>query len=254
MNSTVSFLAPLTAPLTLLRADWPAPDHVQAYVTTAQANMALHVGDDPQQVLQNRAQLMNQLGVKSIAWLEQKHTTHVVRAADWQQPPVADALWTDEIDRAIAVMTADCLPVFFTDIKGEKVAVAHAGWRGLLNGVLENTVAAMNILPDQLIAWLGPAVSQVAFEVGEEVRAAFIKQNAFAQAAFIPSNRADHWLADLYQLARLRLANLGLTACYGGHYCTYNQADLFYSYRRSAHTGRMASVIFLNNIPFPNNL
>lgn len=244
MNLTASFLTPFT----LLRADWPAPKHVQAYVTTAQANMALHVGDNPQQVLRNRAQLMNQLGVQSIAWLEQKHTTHVVRATDWREPPVADALWSDEFDRAIAVMTADCLPVFFTDIKGKKVAVAHAGWRGLLNGVLENTVAAMNILPNRLIAWLGPAISQAAFEVGEEVRAAFVEQNIATQSAFIPSDRPHHWLADLYQLARLRLAAIGVTACYGGDYCTYRQTDLFYSYRRSAQTGRMASVIFLNNI------
>ncbi len=251
VNELLENSMPTSSSLRLISAQWPAPAQVKAYVTTNQANMALHVGDDPRKVLLNRAQLTEQLQLtQPICWLEQQHTTLVVKADHWQQPPIADAVWTDQPGLACAVMTADCLPVFFTDLKGEKVAAAHAGWRGLLGGVLENTVAAMHTDPAQLIAWFGPAISQAAFEVGEEVRAAFVEQDAEAVAAFIPTEKPNHWLADLYQLARLRLMRLGLTACYGGDYCTYNQSDLFYSYRRSARSvnigGRMASLIWFD--------
>ncbi len=242
--------------ITLIQADWPAPACVRTCVTTRQtgvsegafayANMALHVGDDPQKVLQNRQQLTEQLQLtQPICWLDQQHTTEVVRAELWRQPPVADALWTDQPGLACAVMTADCLPVFFTTMDGQKVALAHAGWRGLLAGILENTVAALGVPAEQLITWFGPAIGLDGFLVGEEVRAAFIEQDPQAEQAFEASIFEDRWFGDIYRLARLRLARLGIAACYGGIYCSHNQGQLFYSYRRAQTTGRMASVIWI---------
>ena len=141
-------------------------------------------------------------------------------------------------------MTADCLPVLFCDDAGSVVAAAHAGWRGLLAGVLEATVAAMGVAAPTLLAYLGPAIGPRAFEVGDEVRSAFVAADAALAAAFTPA-LPGKWLADIYLLARLRLAALGLARVYGGDFCTYRDADRFFSYRRDAQTGRMASMIWL---------
>ncbi|HFE31858.1 MAG TPA: peptidoglycan editing factor PgeF, partial [Gammaproteobacteria bacterium] len=156
----------------------------------------------------------------------------------------ADASVADAPGRVCAVLTADCLPVLFCDRAGTRVAAAHAGWRGLASGVLEATVVQMEVPPDEIIAWLGPAIGPQAFEVGEEVRAAFVDADAGSAAAFV-AHGEDRWLADIDQLARRRLARAGVTAVYGGGRCTYSEAGMFYSYRRDGVTGRMASLVWL---------
>ncbi len=243
--------------------EWPAPANVHAVCTTRETgrssapwgnfNLAQHVGDNPQQVLRNRAILRDQLNLPvEPCWLEQTHGTHAINTALAQARPEgklanADASYALHANSVCVVMTADCLPVLFTDSAGKCVAAAHAGWRGLLNGVLESTLAAMPCENNQLLAWLGPAIGPQAFEVGEEVREGFCKQQAEAQHAFKPTH-PSHYLADIYQLARLRLSNAGVTQIFGGDYCTYSDAKRFYSYRRDGQTGRMASLIWINNL------
>jgi len=158
----------------------------------------------------------------------------------------ADASWTQKPGIACTVMTADCLPVLFCDRAGSRVAAAHAGWRGLAAGVLEATLDKLALPADQVLVWLGPAIGPQAFEVGGEVRDAFVAQHAQATVAFQPSNNAGKFMADIYQLARIRLAERGVVAVYGGDFCTFNDPR-FYSYRRSAQTGRFASLIWLAN-------
>jgi YfiH family protein len=145
------------------------------------------------------------------------------------------------------VMTADCLPILLCDQQGSVVGAAHAGWKGLAAGVIEATVQAMNVAPQNLMAWLGPAISQQAFEVGHEVRAAFIAAHPQATSAFIPASKEEDkkWFADIYALARLRLNALGITQIYGGDRCTYREGELFFSYRRDGMTGRMGTFIWL---------
>jgi hypothetical protein len=144
-----------------------------------------------------------------------------------------------------AVLTADCLPVLLCDRAGSVVAAAHAGWRGLADGVLEATVAAMQVPPEGILAWMGAAIGPQAFEVGDEVRQAFVAQHAEASVAFVLQPTPGKWLADIYQLARIRLKHAGVQAIYGGGRCTFNEADSFYSYRRDGVTGRMAALIWL---------
>lgn len=233
--------------------DWPAPVTVKACVTTrdggvSQApfdtfNLAGHVNDDPGAVAENRARLESALGCEP-AWLSQVHSTSVVRATP-AQIHVADASWTDGRRVACAVLTADCLPVLFCNRSGSRVAAAHAGWRGLAAGMLEATVSAIDSPGDPLMAWLGPAIGPAAFEVGEEVREAFVGPDASCAVAFQPSRNAGRHMADLYQLARLRLAACGVTAVYGGGLCTFNNPR-FFSYRRAAQTGRFASLVWLD--------
>ncbi len=235
--------------------DWPAPATIRARVSTrigslscgpyAGFNVATHVGDDPERVAACRAQLATELGwTRPAQWLEQVHGTDLVEALADSHVPEADACFSREPGQPCVVMTADCLPVLFTCRDGTQVAAAHAGWRGLCQGVLEATLASFACSPDEVLVWLGPAIGPEQFEVGNEVRAAFIAAHAQAYTAFRPSERAGHWLADLYQLARLRLARAGCHAVYGGGFCTYRQSDLFYSYRRTPVTGRMASMIW----------
>lgn len=231
--------------------DWPAPAQIRACVTTRAGgfspspfegfNLGDHVGDDPQAVAQNRTFLAATLGCTP-AWLSQVHSTEVVKA-DPSRVLTADACWTDEHYHACAVLTADCLPVLLCDRSGTKVAAAHAGWRGLAAGILEHTVQALAVAPQELLVWLGPAIGPDVFEVGPEVREAFVAVHPQAEVAFKPSPNAGRYLADLYQLARIRLAALGVTAVYGGGLCTYQEAR-FYSYRRAARTGRFASLIW----------
>ncbi|MNI58407.1 Laccase domain protein YfiH [compost metagenome] len=164
---------------------------------------------------------------------------------EYDGAPDADAACTQQAGQACIVMTADCLPVLFCDRAGTVVAAAHAGWRGLKEGVLEASIAAMGCEPGEILAWLGPAIGPTAFEVGGEVREAFMAEQAEAVAAFVPSANDGKWLADIYLLARLRLARAGVTAIYGGEFCTFSDGDQFYSYRRDGQTGRMASLIWL---------
>lgn len=240
-------------------ADWAAPTNVHALTTTrlggvsimpyAGLNLGDHVDDDPAAVAANRSQLIRELGLKQPPqWLQQVHGIQVVEARADGIVPEADACCSDQPGQACIVMTADCLPVFFADQKGRKVAVAHAGWRGLADGVLEATLNCFDD-PAQVTCWLGPAIGPQAFEVGGEVRTQFCDLLPASEQAFQPvagKEAEDKWLADIYQLARLRLSAAGVTAISGGEHCTYTDSDLFYSYRRDGVTGRMASVIWLD--------
>jgi len=238
-----------------MSAEWPAPAHVRTCITTRRGgcsqgvwkgfNLGDHVGDDPAHVAANRAELERVLGCQP-AWLTQVHGTEVCKA-DPTQVLEADASWTDQPGIACTIMTADCLPVLFSDREGSRVAAAHAGWRGLLDGVLEQTVRRLGGSASELLVWLGPAIGPAAFEVGPEVRDAFIKADARAASAFAPAEREGHWFADLYQLARQRLADVGVRQVYGGEECTWSDAARFFSYRRDGQTGRFASLIWLES-------
>lgn len=239
---------------TIIKPNWPVPPNVFSYATTrlggvskdyyASLNLGLHVGDDEQLVLENRQRLQTSLGYKSIAWLEQVHSA-IATKANASQVLKADASWTDQPELACVVMTADCLPVLFCDKSGQYVAAAHAGWRGLVNGVLEATINQLPVEPNQLMAWLGPAIGPSKFEVGSEVKQAFLEKDSEAELAFRTGLTHDKYFADIYHLAKLRLNKAGVTAVYGGDFCTVSDEDMFFSYRRQAVTGRMASLIWL---------
>lgn len=235
-------------------AEWPAPATVRTLITTraggvskapyATLNLGRHVGDDPQAVAANRALLRAQLPNEPV-WLNQVHGIKVVDAATvGLEAPEADASISRTPGVVCAIMTADCLPVLLADSKGSVVGAAHAGWRGLCNGVIEATVEAMAVPGNELVAWLGPAIGPDAFEVGAEVRAAFLQQDQAADAAFSPLEDGKY-LADIYLLARQRLARLGVAQVHGGDFCTVIERDRFFSYRRDHVTGRMASCIWI---------
>jgi YfiH family protein len=237
--------------------DWPTPPGVCSLITTrrggvsrepfASFNLGDHVGDEARCVHANRAQL-GALLKATPAWLNQVHGTQVVDAARVDPgalPPAADASFTRQCGVGCVVMTADCLPVLFCDDAGQVVAAAHAGWRGLLAGVLEATLAAMGAAPQTVMAYLGPAIGPQAFEVGDEVRAAFVAQDAMAAQAFTPLP-AGKWLADIYLLARLRLSGQGVERVFGGDFCTHSDSARFFSYRRDGQTGRLASLIWIS--------
>lgn len=239
--------------------DWPAPTRVHALMTTRAGgaslppydsfNPASHVGDDPASVAENRRLLRQGLPAGPL-WLNQVHGNTVARF-DGARVPDADASVAFRPGQVCVVQTADCLPVLFCDEAGTVVAAAHAGWRGLAGGVLEETVKAMGVAPERILAWLGAAIGPEAFEVGEEVREAFVSQHALAGVAFRPAlpgtldEAPRKWLADIYALARIRLAAVGVERVFGGGLCTFHDAARFYSYRRDQRTGRMASLIWL---------
>jgi YfiH family protein len=239
---------------TLLIPDWPAPASVQACVTTRAGgvsvtpydslNLGDHVGDAPQAVAVNRGRLTEHFAIRP-AWLSQVHGV-VVAEADPARILEADGSWTSTPGIACTVMTADCLPALFCNRAGTRVAAAHAGWRGLVNGVLEATVEEMAAAPEDILVWLGPAIGPRNFEVGAEVREAFVSHHAQAAEAFVPGAASGKYLADIYQLARVRLAAVGVTAVYGGGLCTIEDTR-FYSYRRANPTGRQAALVWLNN-------
>ena len=234
--------------------DWPAPVNVKALQTTRRGgisgapydslNLGDHVGDAPLAVAHNRI-LLNTLLPSEPVWLEQVHGTKVVNADIADCLPHADACIARHRAAVCVVMTADCLPILLCDTRGTVVGAAHAGWKGLAAGVIESTVRAMDVAPQDLMAWLGPAISQQAFEVGKEVRALFVDADPQTAAAFIPGQQGK-WLADIYRLARLRLNALGTTQIYGGSYCTYRESEKFFSYRRDGVTGRMGTFIWLD--------
>ena len=236
-----------------LLPDWPAPARVKACVTTRAGgvslapfdsfNLAEHVEDDLQAVTHNRQCLSTLIGC-SPAWLRQVHGV-AVADADPAVVAEADASWTAKVGVACAVLTADCLPVLFCDRAGSRVAAAHAGWRGLAAGVLEATLAALAVPASEVLVWLGPAIGPQAFEVGSEVREVFLGTDPQAASAFVPSANAGRFMADLYALARLRLAACGVPSVYGGGFCTVSDPR-FYSYRRAARTGRFASLVWLD--------
>lgn len=233
--------------------DWPAPPNVRALQTTRHGgisqspydslNLGMHVGDIGVNVAANR-QRLNQWVPTEPVWLNQVHGITVVDASVASCVPDADAAYADTRHTVCAVMTADCLPVLICDKAGTIVAAVHAGWRSLLDGVIETTVVAMARPGEELLAWLGPAIGPDAFEVGDEVRSAFMAHDARAGQAF-RSSSAGKWLGDIFMLGRQRLASVGVTAVYGGGLCTYQDADRFFSFRRDDVTGRMASLIWL---------
>lgn len=239
--------------------DWPAPPNVRALQTTRQGgrsanayaslNLGTHVGDTSSSVAQNR-QLLSPLLPDEPIWLNQVHGVEVVdtsHASDW---PRADACIATRSNAVCVVMTADCLPVLFCDDAGTVVGAAHAGWRGLCAGILEQTVCAMHVPPQGLLAWLGPAIGPQAFEVGDEVRSAFLARQSHSASAF-NERPGGKWLADIYQLARLRLAAVGVTRIYGGNFCTFSDSERFYSYRRDGETGRMGTFIWMEQTGQP---
>ena len=246
----------MSHPQGIIAVDWPAPANVRAISTSRiggvscapydSLNLGDHVGDEPSAVLANRDRLrISQQLPSEPCWLQQVHGCHAHYHPQGNTSKiVADASYTDQPEQVCAVMTADCLPLLVCDHLGTKVAAIHAGWRGLCDGIIEQTIAKMALPAEQLMVWLGPAIGPQAFEVGAEVREAFITQQQQAIKAFAPLAHA-HWLANIYQLARQRLELLGISAIYGGQYCTYQQQEQFFSYRRDGVTGRMASLIWL---------
>jgi hypothetical protein len=247
---------------TVIRPDWSAPANVLALTTTrlspepavashgayAEFNLASHVGDDPRQVKQNRQVLQRALKLPAEpVWLQQVHSD---RAVEFQQAQAgdleADAVYTRRGNAVCLVQTADCLPVLLCDRAGSVVATVHAGWRGLQQNIIAATIAAMGAPPASLLAWLGPAISANAYEIDESVYRRFVDENALYSSAF-QDTRPGHWTLDLYAIARIQLLSLGVPAVYGGGFCTFHDAERFYSFRRDGQTGRMASMIWLNN-------
>jgi YfiH family protein len=237
-----------------LTPDWPAPATIKSCVTTRSGGLSLapfdsfnlgdHVDDRPEAVASNRLLLTSRLNVRP-AWLRQVHGVAVAHA-DPSVVAEADASWTATPGVACTIMTADCLPALFCTRDGARVAAAHAGWRGLAAGVLEATADSLNTAPGQILVWLGPAIGQQSFEVGAEVRDTFISSHPETAQAFLPSLNAGRFMANIYMLARLRLAAHGVTAVYGGGLDTFTDPR-FYSYRRSARTGRFASLIWIDH-------
>lgn len=240
------------ADLPVILPDWPAPACVKALQTTrlggvsqgsyASLNLGDHVKDLPQHVAANR-QLLSPYLPSEPVWLNQVHGVRVIDAALSSCLESADASFSTRKQVVCVTMTADCLPVLLCDQAGSMVAAVHAGWRGLCDGVIEATVKAMPVEPATLMAWLGPAIGPQAFEVGSEVRAQFMAQDAQAEHAF--QAHGEKWLGDLYTIARQRLSRLGVTQVYGGGRCTYREPETFFSFRRDGDTGRMASLIWL---------
>jgi YfiH family protein len=206
-------------------------------------NLGDHVGDVPQAVAHNRQRLAQFLPSEPV-WLQQVHGIAVANADRADCIPQADAAVARQRGTVCVVMTADCLPILLCDEAGTVVGAVHAGWKSLVAGVIEVTVKEMNIAPQKLLAWLGPAISQRAFEVGEEVRDFFVAQEAQASEAFLPGAEGK-WMADIYLLAHQRLHALGVSRVYGGEYCTFSDPAQFFSYRRDNVTGRMGTFIWL---------
>lgn len=234
---------------------WEGPANVRACATTrkggvsqgpyASLNLGTHVSDRPEDVAENRRRLTSALGLEKVAWLEQVHGTDVLRIHGCvDDVACADASVTRDLDTACVVMTADCLPVLFCDRQGSVVAAAHAGWRGLQSGVLEATLESMAVEPSQVMAWLGPAIGPDAFEVGPEVEEAFAQRLGDVSRAFVAA-QGDRRKADIYTLAQMVLSRAGVENISGGGACTYSEPERFFSYRRDAVTGRMASLIWL---------
>jgi purine-nucleoside/S-methyl-5'-thioadenosine phosphorylase / adenosine deaminase len=239
--------------------EWPAPNNVRALFTTriggtssgpndiyATLNLGDHVNDCPTDVAKNRALLRNHLPAEP-KWLRQVHGALPMWVDDYSTAREGDAAMGRRCGTVCVVLVADCLPIFLCDPAGTMVGVIHAGWRGLAGGIIEKTVTEMNSGDTRLMAWLGPAIGPDYFEVGEEVREAFVNQDNKSRLAFVPQHekKGDKWLANIFLLARQRLATAGVTEIYGGEICTYSNPTDFYSYRRDGKTGRMAALIWL---------
>ena len=239
-----------------LQPNWHAPPNVHAFTTLRHGgvsnvpydsfNLGDHVGDEENAIKTNRTLLIKQFNLPQMPlFLTQTHSTRVLTLPYSGKNLEADAAYTTQTNQACLVMTADCLPVLFTNRQGNAVAAAHAGWRGLCDGILEETVKCFQCPSDEIIAWLGPAIGRTAFQVGGEVVQQFIAQDPQARSAFIADpNTPGKYLGDLYQIAKQRLNQLGINQISGGEHCTYTEKDKFFSYRRDGKTGRMASCIW----------
>lgn len=228
---------------TIIKPNWPAPAHIRAYSTTRLSWGSLEASSsDPAE----RAKLHSIIPLPAEPiWLRQTHSTVALPATPENLEQEADASYSNKPHQVCLVLTADCLPVLLCDRHGQQVAAIHAGWRGLANGVIESTVAAMAYQPQQLMAWMGPAIGPEKFEVGADVYHAFTDQHSSDALAFQAISN-EKWLANLYKLAHRRLTDIGISDIYGGDYCTYTQQDLFYSWRRDHNkTARMASMIWI---------
>ena len=243
--SEIEFIAP----------DWPAPVRVKAVTTTragglsegrfASMNLGDGVGDDPGCVRENRRRVRSALSLpREPLWLKQVHGNQVCDANISKNLPTADGSCSRQPGVVCAILTADCMPVFFCDREGTAVALAHAGWRGLAGGVIASTVKRLDAPAERLMVWLGPAIGPEAYEVGDDVRRVFLELDQGNAAAFVPG-RSNRWMADLYSLARRQLIGLGVTNIYGGTFCTHRDAARFFSYRRDGQCGRMASLIWM---------
>lgn len=237
----------------LITPNWPVPTSIKAYVSSrqggsssapyAELNLGAHVGDDSKSVTTNRQIFAEQIAMPdTLVWLNQVHGTDVAVLPLQTAMASADAAFSRQANQVCAVLTADCLPVFMCDPAMKEVAVVHAGWRGLCDGVIESCLAKFSS-PSRVIAWLGPAIGPSAFEVGQDVYDAFCAKDRMAKEAFHAIQK-DKWLADIYLLAKQRLAAQGVEQVYGGDYCTFSDEKQFFSYRRDGVTGRMASVVW----------
>lgn len=242
--------------MTHLIANWSAPAHVRALTTTrctgasqhayASNNMGLHVNDNIEHVITNRANLRQQLQLPNEPiWLNQTHTNRCVLVNDETVDRNADASVTRHTAYSLAIMTADCLPIVLCNREGTEIAAIHAGWRGLAHGIIENTLATMHSDPKSCLAWIGPAICERCYETGDEVLQTFLRHYSFAKQAFQQHN--NHLHANLPQMAELILNSLGISNVSQSMACTYELNDQFYSYRRMAQTGRMATLIWLQD-------
>lgn len=242
--------------LDLIIPDWPAPSWIKAYTTTRVGgfshapynsfNIATHVGDNLDDVSKNRQLLQKNLHLKKpIIWLEQIHGNTAISADHPIGNLAADAIYSREEQTVCAVQTADCLPILVCSSNSYCVAAIHAGWKGLSNGIIETTIKALALSPNDILVWLGPAIGPQAFIVGEQVFQSFIDNDPAAKVAF-QSLGNKQWLANLYQLAQQRLHKLGITSIYGSNYCTFSDSTRFFSFRRDRLTGRMLSLIWIN--------
>lgn len=241
--------------MNIIQPQWPVPSSIQAYSTLRfnddlnnHFNLALHVNDNSENVKNNRTYLKQWLKLPSEpVWLQQTHSTIVLPALPENENKEADASYSQQANQVCVVLTADCLPILLCQRQGKEVAAIHAGWKGLAKGIIQQTCLTLSSPGSELLAWLGPAIGQKQYEVGEEVRQQFIELDANAEKAFTRA-KENTWLANLYTLARLQLEQQGISAIYGGDYCTYSDPQKFFSYRREGvKTGRMATLIWISN-------
>ncbi|PJG83588.1 peptidoglycan editing factor PgeF [Caviibacterium pharyngocola] len=239
-----------------IKPNWNVAAQVHAFTTTRRGgvsvapydsfNLGDHVGDEKSAVKINRTLLVERFGLPQFPlFLTQTHSTKVIRLPYAGDNVEADAVYTNQPNQVCLVMTADCLPVLLSNAQGNEVAAAHAGWRGLCDGILEQTVQCFHSPREEIVAWLGPAIGPTCFQVGREVVDQFMAQDPQAETAFVADpDCAGKYLGNLYQLATQRLNRLGIRHIYGGEHCTYSEKERFFSFRRESKTGRMASLIW----------
>ena len=238
----------------IIKPDWPAPKNIVAFTTTRNGGVSydgcssLNLGnrnaDSADNIATNRKILRTKMQLPNEPyWINQTHSKIAITIDHHYKITEADASFTTEIDCICVVNTADCLPLLVCNREGTAVAAIHAGWRSLVSGIIENTLDLFPQAPEEILVWLGPAIGPEVYEVGDEVRDAFLEHDPQAELAFKPSPN-DRWLMDMYLLARQRLQKKNITAIYGGEFCTYTQNDQFFSHRRDSKTGRQASLIY----------